>query len=146
MIRKILGVIIAYVVMFICIFLLFSTAYFAMGSDRAFEPGSYQPTLLWDITAFILGFIAAVIGGVVAAVIGKGNTPKILAVLVLVIGMAAAIATAVMEKPNEARTGNVTNFDAMMKAQEPVWVAFVNPVIGVIGVLVGGSLRKNKEG
>jgi L-lactate permease len=35
--------------------------------------------------------------------------------------------------------------EAMMKAREPLWVAVVNPVLGAIGVFVGGSLRKNRE-
>lgn len=146
MIRKIIGVVVGYVVMFICMFLLFTAAYLAMGADRAFEPRTYLPSMLWTLVTFILGFVAAVIGGFVAAAIGKGGaTTKILAGVVLVIGMAAAIACLVMERPNEVRTGDVPNMEAMMKAQEPVWVAFVNPFIGVIGVLVGGRLRKNKN-
>jgi uncharacterized membrane protein len=103
--------------------------------------------MFWNLTTFVLGFIAAVIGGLVAATIGKSRgTIKILAWVVLVIGLAAAVWAAAANQPNEARTGSVSNFEAMDKAQEPVWVAFLNPFIGVAGVLVGGSLRKNKDG
>jgi uncharacterized membrane protein YeaQ/YmgE (transglycosylase-associated protein family) len=146
MVRKILGGIAGYLVFAIGIFLLFSALYLAMGPDRAFLPAKYDPTMLWTVSAFILGFIASVIGGFVAALIGRSGAVKIMAGLVLLIGAIVVVMLIRENKPEEVRTGDVPNMEAMMKAREPVWVGVVNPILGVIGVFVGGSLRKNKEG
>ena len=51
MVRKILGVILGYIVLFIGIFILYSAAYFAMGSDTAFKPETYDTTIVWTISA-----------------------------------------------------------------------------------------------
>jgi MFS family permease len=146
MVRKILGAIAGYLVFAIGIFLLFSALYLALGPDRAFLPAKYDPTMLWTVSAFILGFIASVIGGFVAALIGRSGAVKIMAGLVLLIGAIVVVMLAMDSKPVEVRTGDVPNMEAMMKAREPVWVGVVNPLLGAIGVFVGGSLRKNKEG
>lgn len=145
MVRKILGGIAGYLVFSIFIFLLFSALYLAMGPDRAFQPGHYDPTMLWIISAFILGFIASVIGGFVAALIGRKGAVKIMAVILVLIGALVVVMTVVGPKPDEVRTGGVPNMEAMMKARQPLWVAVVNPVLGLIGVFVGGGLRKDKE-
>ena len=146
MIRNILGAIAGYIVFAIGIFLLFSALYLALGPDRAFLPARYDPTMLWTICAFVLGFIAAVIGGFVAALIGRSGAVKIMAGLVVLIGAIVVVMLIKENKPDEVRTGDVPNMEAMMKAREPVWVGVVNPILGAIGVFVGGSLRKNKDG
>jgi uncharacterized membrane protein YfcA len=92
-----------------------------------------------------LGFIAAAIGGFVAALIGRSGAVKIMAGLVLLIGAIVVVMTVFGPKAEEIRTGGVPNMEAMMKAREPLWVAVVNPVLGAIGVFVGGSLRKREE-
>jgi uncharacterized membrane protein YeaQ/YmgE (transglycosylase-associated protein family) len=145
MVRKILGAIAGYLVFAICIFLLFSALYLAMGPNRAFLPAKYDPTMLWTICAFVLGFIGAAIGGFVAALIGRSGAVKIMAGLVVLIGAIVVVMIIKENKPDEVRTGDVPNMEAMMKAREPLWVAVVNPLLGAIGVFVGGSLRKNKE-
>lgn len=117
-----------------------------MGQDNAYQPNSYDVSTLWLIVSFILGLIGAIVGGFVSTLIGKDtSTPKILAGVVLVLGLMLAVSVAMSEKSNEARSGEVSNMEAMQKAQQPVWVAFLNPFVGAIGVLVGGNLRKRKD-
>jgi xanthosine utilization system XapX-like protein len=142
--RAILSVIVGYVAMFAVIFFAFSGLYLVLGQERSFEPGSYDPSLLWNVLSFALGIGAAVLGGIVCSSIAKtAAPPKVLAGLVLVIGLLSAIPV-VMEAsaPAEARTGDVGNLDAMMKARQPVWVAFANPFVGFVGVLIGARLRR----
>jgi hypothetical protein len=67
--------------------------------------------------------------------------PKWLAVLVLVLGLAFAIPVLQQAPVTEPRTASVGNMEAMGKARQPPWAALLNPVIGVIGVLVGGRRR-----
>jgi hypothetical protein len=146
MLRNILGAIAGYVVMFIFIFLTFSAAYLAMGADTAFAAGGYDVTMTWILVSTVLGFIGAVIAGYVAAAIGKSGTAvKILAGIVLVLGLLTAVMVAVSPKPTDARTAATPNMEAMTKAQTPLWVAILNPLIGIAGVMVGGGMRKDRH-
>lgn len=141
--RNILGAILGYVVMFVFIFATFSAAYLAMGADMAFTPGGYDVSMTWIGISAILGFIGAIVAGYVAKLIGKSaGAVKILAGIVLVLGILMAIMIAVSPKPSEARSADTPNMEAMSKAQTPLWVAAINPIIGFAGVLIGGSLRK----
>ncbi len=145
MLRKILGAVVGYIVMFIIVFATFSGAYLGMGTERTFLPGSYDVTTLWIVVSFVLGLIAAIVGGFVASLIGRGGAVKILAGIVLVLGLLTVIFVAVSPKPADARTPEVSNMEAMSKAQQPLWVAILNPVIGIIGVMIGGGLKKHDE-
>jgi len=142
--RAILSVVVGYVVMFAGIFVTFSGLYLVLRQDLSFQPGSYEPSMLWTVASFALGLGAAVLGGYVCAWIARRATPPmVLAGVVLVIGLLSAIPV-LMESatPAEARTGEVGNLDAMMKAKQPAWVAVANPFVGLAGVLLGARWRR----
>ena len=145
MIRKILGAVVGYIVFFFCVFLLFTGLSLVLGPDRLFLPGNYDPSMMWTISAFVLGFIAAAIGGYVAALIGKSGAVKIMAGLVVLIGAIVFVQLLRENKAVETRTVDLPTMEAMFKAREPLWVAVVNPLLVVIAVFAGGALRKNKE-
>lgn len=137
------GAILGYVVMAALIFATFTGAYLAMGTEAAFRPLTYEPSNLWIVVSFILGFAAAVAGGwVCAAVARDGNAPWILAFVVLVLGLALALPALRRTPTMEPRLGNVPNMEAMTKAYTPAWIALLNPVIGAAGVLLGGRIRR----
>jgi len=142
MIRSILGAVAGYIVFAFFLILFFSGLYLVLGADRSFLPGKFDPSTTWTISTSVLGFIATVIAGLVAALIGRSGGVRILAGLVLLIGAIVVVVLAMENKPEEVRPVEVSMKDAMDKAREPVWVAVVNPILGVIGVFVGGSLRK----
>ena len=136
------SVVVGYVVIFCVVFLTFSGAYLALGPDRAFQPGSYEVSMLWNVLSVVLGFVAAVIGGMICAMIAKDSRgPKSLAVLVLVLGIAFAIPVLRQSPVSETRTADVGNMEAMGKARQPPWAALLNPVIGMLGVMAGGRRR-----
>lgn len=144
MVRGIVGVVVGYVVMALLIFLTFSVAYIAMGANRAFNPGSFDPTLFWIVISFFLGFVAALVGGYTCATIAKSKrAAQVLAGLVFVLGIIVAIPvlTSADTRPN-VRMGDVPNMEAMQKARTPGWVALMNPLIGAVGVMVGAGLRQ----
>ena len=63
--------------------------------------------------------------------------------MVLVIGLLSAVPVVMaVATPAETRTGEVGNLNAMMKAKQPAWVAVANPFVGLVGVLLGGRLRR----
>ena len=145
--RAILSVVVGYAVMFVAIFFAFSGLYLVMGQELSFQPSSYEPSMLWTVVSFVLGVGAAILGGFVCAWIARRATPpKVLAGVVLVIGLLSAIPV-LMAAPTQAaeRTGDVGNLDAMMKAKQPAWVAVANPFVGLAGVLIGGRLRRPTE-
>ena len=142
--RAIAGVVVGYVAMFAAMFLAFSGLYLLLGQDLSFRPGSYEPSLLWTVVSFALGVGAAVLGGYVCAWVARTATPpKVLAGVVLVIGLVSAVPVLMAAAtPAETRAGEVGNLEAMMKAKQPAWVAVANPFVGLAGVLLGARLRR----
>ncbi len=145
MARSIFAVIGGYVVMSVIVMAVFEGAYLAMGTERAFLPGSYDVSPLWIGVSIAVGLAAAVAGGSVCAAIAKtGKPPRILAAMVLVFGIALAVPVALAKETDEPRIGEVSNVEAMKKAKQPVWIAFLNPFVGAAGVLIGAGLLRKK--
>src|SRR5215212_7972849 len=146
MLRNIGGVILSYITFALLIFLTFSAAYLLMGAGAAFKPETYEPSNLWLVVSFILGLAAAIIGGYVCASISRGTrAPVALAILVIVLGVLAAIpALRAANKERLTRPTEVSNMEAMQNAVQPGWVALLNPFAGAAGVLAGARLRRKK--
>jgi hypothetical protein len=141
--RTIAAVIVGYLAMFAIVFMGLTAAYSAMGADGAFKPNSYEISGTWAVVMLVVGIIAAVVGGVIAAAIGRSRKAvNSLAVVVLVLGLLCCVIPTLMAEPPGERIADVSSMDAMSKAVTPLWVLLVNPIIGVVGVLIGGSLRK----
>lgn len=145
MLRNILGVIIGYIAMAFIVFGVFTAAYFAMGADRAFEEASYNVSILWIVVTVVVGMFAAVVGGAVCSLISKRSKAAVqsLMVLVLVLGGISALAGIMREKPtgeDAVRGPETSNTEAMMQAQQPTWILIMNPVIGVVGVMMGAMM------
>jgi predicted membrane protein len=145
MLRIIGGVIAGYLTMFIVVFATFSGAYLAMGTNGAFQPGSYEVTPLWLGVSFVLSLIAAIAGGFVCAAIAKDpRAAMALAGLVLALGLLLAIPvlTASDTGRPQVREASVGNLEAMQNARQPGWVAVLNPIVGAIGAMLGARLKK----
>lgn len=142
MLRAIGAVVLGYIVMVVVVFATFTGAYFAMGADGAFKPGSYDVSGLWLVASFVLGIVAAVAGGFVAAAIARGGkAPMVLAGIVLVLGLLSAIPVLMSDEPPAVREGTVGNIEAMQNARQPGWVALLNPFVGALGVVIGARLK-----
>ena len=67
---RIIGAVVAgYVVIFVFVFATLMVAYFTMGTERAFQPGSYEVSATGLLVNIVLGLIAAVLGVLVASLI-----------------------------------------------------------------------------
>ncbi len=126
----------AYVVMFVGVFLLMTIAWMVLGADGAFEPGTWDVSSAWIVASIFVGLLAAIPGGMIA---GKHGTDSravtILIGIVVVLGVASAL-----PDPGSApavRPDGVSMWDAVASAVQPRWLAWLNPVIGVVGVLIG---------
>jgi hypothetical protein len=144
MVRKVIGVIVGYIVMAVFIFLTFTATYLVMGAEQAFKPGNYNLSLRWILISVVLGLIAAIIGGYVCALIAKSSrATQVLAGIVLVLGLLVAIPalTANDIRPN-VRPKQVPNIQAMQNARTPKWFALLNPIVSAVGILVGAGIRQ----
>jgi hypothetical protein len=138
------SVILGYLVMVVVVFGTFSLAFLALGTEGSFQPGSYDISSLWIVVSIVLGFIAAVLGGLVClAVAREKRAAHILALVVIVLGIVFALPqlTGGIEDPGP-RAADVAMFEAMQSAQQPTWLALLNPLIGAVGVLTAVRLKK----
>jgi magnesium-transporting ATPase (P-type) len=144
--RAIASIIVGYLLMAILVFISFSVAYLVMGPDTSFKPGSYDVSAAWIVTSIVLSIVAAVAGGYVCAVIARSVKPaRILAVVVVVLGLAMAIpALTEGETAPGPRTAEVGTLEAAQYAQQPDWLTLLNPLLGALGVLLGAGLHRRR--
>jgi hypothetical protein len=143
MLRTILAVVGGYVAMVVVVFGTFTGLFLALGTERVFQPGTFDPSGIWLFSTLGVAIAAAIIGGFVARRLGSSGGVKGLAALVLVLGFVSAwpALTGTDDRPN-VRTGEVSNMEAAANARQPVWVALALPFIGVAGVLIGGRASR----
>jgi hypothetical protein len=145
---RVLGSVVAgYVAMVLVVFAGLSLVWVLLGADRAFAPGTYAVTTTWILLSIVVGFIAALLGGWVSRRIGGTDAgPKSLAVVVVLLGVLLAIPTFGADAAEMvARTGDTPMFDAIGLAKTPAWVNLLNPVIGAVGVLIGGRVIGSRD-
>ena len=144
--RNIAGVIVGYVVMVAVVFAGIAGLYAALGSEGAYEAGTFVVTPTWIGNSFVLAIAGAVLGALACRAIAKSQTAlKWLAGLVLVLGLLMAFPTLGADPPTEVREGEVPLTDAMTKSWQPAWVAFLNPVLGVLGIVVVMGRKKDEQ-
>ena len=145
MARTIIGVIVGYVAMFVLISVAFTGEYLLLGASHAFKPGSFAASNEWIGIGLLLNLVISIAGGLICALIAKRQKAvTILAVVVFALGVMLSIPTLMVPRTGAVRTtDDVPMFEAMQKAEEPRWVPFTLPVIGVVGVLIGGKLKRS---
>ncbi|MDF1809351.1 MAG: hypothetical protein P1U42_06615 [Phycisphaerales bacterium] len=145
MLRNILAVIAGYITMGALVFVGLTSAYLIMGADKAFEPGTYEITTLWIVVMASIGLCSAFVGGIVCALISKSSKGAVMSLMTLMVILSGIniVSIAMKEAPapeDQIRSESTSNMDAMMKAQTPVWVAGIDPIVGVIGVMLGAMV------
>ena len=146
MARSIVAVIAGYIAMAVLVSVTFICAFMLMGTEWAFKPNSFEASNAWNVMALIASLVVAVIGGFICAAIARGGkAPIALAIVVFALGILLAIPTLFANKANanRVRTGDIPTMEAMQNATQPAWVPFSFPILGVIGVLIGGKLRRS---
>ena len=144
MLKSIVGVIVGYLVMMLVAFAAYTAAYFGLGADRAFEPGTYALSSLWIGLVIAITFIGGLIGGLTCAAISKSRTTGLVfAAIVFVLGFVFELPNIMKDHPPEARTGEVSNMEAMGKARPPGWLCILNPFLAGAAVLMGTRMKKS---
>jgi hypothetical protein len=148
MLRIVLGVLAGYAVIAVFIMAAFTLLWLGLGQDRAFHAGTTDVTWNWLAFSLPLNLVAAVAGGWVAARVASHRPESavlgLIGVLVILGGWAAlSQATGVQgdTPPAGPPPEGLGPMEAAILAAQPLWVAWVLPVIGAVGVWFGGSLR-----
>jgi MFS family permease len=149
--RNILAVIVGYIISVVIVIASFSAVYSVMGEDWAFKEGVYEVTMGWITVMILVGILAAIFAGIVCGHLSKHSKGAVLSLmaLIFVLGGATFIMIMVTPKPTGddlVRVPPTSLTDAPNKAQQPLWVAGLNPVIGAIGVMLGATLVCPKHG
>ncbi|MXX34925.1 MAG: hypothetical protein F4107_08295 [Gemmatimonadetes bacterium] len=95
----------------------------------------------WIVGSIVVSLFAAVMGGLVCAKVAANSGGMwILIAAVVVLGVAFAVAGPMMaEMASEAGVA-----DAMDATEEPTWLAWLNPLLGAVGVYLGARLVKGE--
>ena len=162
MIRGILAVIVGFIVMVVWV-IGTTLAGMATLTDLVLDESTREASLTWCLIQIGLGLVGGVIGGFLAAAIGAGpkKTPvKVLAGLVLLLGLGQAAwvmygpeaepepSTEVLfnepvaEDPEGLLAKVRAQMEAAMEYEQPTWYPFALPVVGLVGVLLGGKLKR----
>jgi hypothetical protein len=130
--------------MAVLVFGLFSLAFLLLGPDGAFQAGSYEVSTTWLGVWAVVTVVAAFVGGWACRAVARSQRAGAwLAGLVVALGVASAAMEGAKPEPGP-RPAAVDNTAAMMNAKQPAWVAWVTPVLGAAGVLLGA--RRKGEG
>jgi len=130
-----------------------------LGADFAVDPQTNQLTTGWIALTLPLSFIGAMLGGWMAASIARAKalaSVRALASLVLVLGLWMAFTTRflndgaadlVVDAPGAtagamADAAPGSDGGAMRQPEPPVWFAFLTPLLGFTGVMIGGTIRR----
>jgi hypothetical protein len=109
-----------------------------LGTEGVFEPGTFHVKPAVTIAAVPIGFVNGMLGGFVCSSIARTRTPVIVLVcFVIVLGLAEAVVR--MQKPDPGpRAANLSFAEATFRTNPPTWFAFTHPLVGAVGILLGG--------
>lgn len=144
--RAIVAVVVGYIAMFIVSLIAFVAAFALLPLDIAFAPGGYQGTTVFIGIAFLINLVTAIVGGLICAAIARGGKATlVLATVVFVLGILLAIPAMTKRNANVnlVRTANTPKLEAAAKGFWPMWVPFTFPIIGAVGVVIGGKLKRS---
>lgn len=142
--KNIGAAVLGWVAMFAGVFVLMSVFWMVLGADGAFRAGSWDVSVGWSLGSVVIGLLAAVIGGFVCAKVSADVWGvRFLIGLVLVLGVILALPDASAAAPSP-RPDDIGMFEAIMSAQQPGWLAWLNPVLGAVGALLGARMNTGK--
>lgn len=142
MVRFVTAIVLGYLVMLLVVFGVFTAAYPLVGVDSLFETGTYHAASGWIFLSFGIALVAAMTAGSICARVAPATpAPLWLAAIVLVLGglMAIPVVTSASTSRGGVRPPNITMSEAMAHAEQPAWVALLNPLVGAVGILIGAG-------
>ena len=143
-VRNVGGAVLGWAVMAGAVILLFSGMWMVLGAEGAFRPGSWEVSGTWLIGSIVVSLLAAASGGLVCAWVAADDRGVLmLMALVVVLGVALALGD-VAPATDGIRPPELGMTEAMNSARQPRWLAWLNPVLGVLGAFAGSRLVRNR--
>lgn len=152
--RNIGAAVLGWVTMAVAVFVLNMVMWMVLGADVAFRSGTWDVSWSWSLASIGVGLLAAIIGGVVCSRIADGPWGvRLLVGVVLVLGALVALGIlemtgleGVADADPGPRPDDVGMIEAMSTAQQPVWLTWLNPLIGAVGILLGARMKRSAAG
>ena len=146
MLRGTLAVIVGLLVTVAVMTIGLTVAFFALGTERVFVPGSFEVSGLMTIAMFAGLAVAVVAGGAICSKVAKGEAGpcRALAGLLLVLMLAGAAAS-YYQGPAPKRHGGAQGLDAMGRAYTPPIASVVNALVCASGALAGGFVARHRK-
>ncbi len=140
--RNIAGAVLGWVVMFAGVVILFSVLWMVLRAEGSFRPESWEISGMWALGSIVVGLLAALPGGFVCSKVAADSRGVwMLVALVVILGVADALTGA--QVVEGTRPEGVSMTEAMMSGQQPQWIAWLNPVLGTVGALIGARLARS---
>lgn len=139
--RNLVAAVVGYVVLFALAFVLSFLMWTVLGAAGAFVPGQWQISGAWIAGSLVIGLIVSILSGFTCSKLSENRVGvAVLIVIVVVMGVLAALpeGTTIVGRPD-----NITMFDAMANAQLPTWLKWLNPILAVVGVVLGARLEES---
>jgi peptidoglycan/LPS O-acetylase OafA/YrhL len=147
MLRSILAIIASYVVMFVLFLAVFTGLYLVLGTERVFQPDSYEISNLWLALTLIFGFLGTIVAGFLCATLSrKWRTCQIFALIVFALASVQCLMALRRQNPDapNVRAGEVSYFEAIEHAVTPFWLHVVNPIVNGAGALLGARMKRRE--
>jgi len=142
--KAVLAVVAGYLTMAIAVAMLSLGLFLLLGPDRAFQPGTYEVSTVWVVGCFAASLLSAMIGGFVCSRISGPGALKILAALLVVLGILLALPA--LDPANDprplVRPPDTPRLIALTNSRQPPWAALTFPFVGALGVLIGGRGKR----
>ena len=142
-VRNIGGAVLGYIAMALVVMVLFTGLWLVIGAEGSFEPGTWEVSGVWSLGSIVVGLLAGVLGGFVCSKVAVDDRGFwMLVVLVVILGVYSALNP--LDGLAGPRPEDVGMTAAMTGAQQPAWLTWLNPVLGVAGAWFGSRLAKGK--
>lgn len=137
---NLLAVVVGYLATAITIIITYNVAYLILGAEGSYQTDSWNVSTTWVILSIIVGLGSAWLGGrICTRIAGSHVAAKYLIALIIVLG----IVTAMMTNQGEMETVREvapSMMEAAAKSIQPMWLAWLNPLLGALGVAIGSGL------
>ena len=143
--RKVLGVVVAFVAMAVAVLAFSLAPWFLFGVDAVLEPGRFDGTPAYTAYALVVGVLGGTCAGWLCAAISRSRPAVyVLAVLCACAGLTNHFSQHHKQEPGP-RPAGVSVMDAVIQRKEPDWFTLLSPGLGVVGLILAGRVRLGRR-